>query len=109
MNKIEKLAEQIYKEAIADGEPMTKEESIEVALMEINAKQNKNYTQSTVEKKVSTRERKVDENKKFILEHLKCVIDGMADNAEMKNETELNFEYCGNAYTLKLIKHRKKS
>lgn len=108
MNKIEKLAEQIYNEAIADGEPMTREESMEVAIMEMSAKQNKNYVQSTVEKKKTTKERKVDEDKKVILEQIKSVIDCLSETAEMKNETEINFEYYGNAYTVKLIKHRKK-
>ena len=109
MTKIEKLAEQIYKEAIADGEPMTREESMEVAIMEMSAKQNnKNYTQSTVEKKKVTKERKVDEDKKFILEQIKNVVDCFTETAEMKNETEISFGYCGNAYTVKLIKHRKK-
>ena len=109
MTKIEKLAEQIYKEAIADGEPMTREESMEVAIMEMSAKQNnKNYTQSTVEKKKVTKERKVDEDKKFILEQIKNVVDCFTETAEMRNEAEISFEYCGNAYTVKLIKHRKK-
>jgi len=109
MTKIEKLAEQIYKEAIADGEPMTREEALEVAIMETNAKQNnKNYTQSTVEKKPSTKERKIDEDKKFIIEQLKNIVDCFTETAEVKNEAEINFSYCGNAYTIKLIKHRKK-
>ena len=43
---LEKLAEQIFKEFERDGEPVTKEESLEMARMELGAKEIKNYAQA---------------------------------------------------------------
>lgn len=106
---LEKLAEEIYKECLKDGEPVTKEEALEMAKMEMKAKDVKNYTQSSVEKKKVTRERKVDEEKKVIIEQLKNVVDCLSADATVKNEAEINFSYGENGYTIKLIKHRKKS
>lgn len=48
---IEKLAIKLMKEFEADGEPVTKEEALEMAEMEIKAKGIKNYVQSAPEKK----------------------------------------------------------
>ena len=64
-------------------------------------------TQSKPREKVK-RERKVDEEKKFLIE---CIIKGLESTAETsdiqtKTETEINFGAFGNQYTLKLIKHR---
>ena len=64
-------------------------------------------TQSKPREKVK-RERKVDEEKKFLIE---CIIRGLESTAETsdiqtKTETEINFGAFGNQYTLKLIKHR---
>lgn len=53
------------------------------------------------------RERKVDEEKKFLLELLQAPLqDAGADALEMKTETEISFTYGENHYTLKLTKHR---
>ena len=38
MKNLEKLAEQIYNECLADGEPVTEEEALEMARMELNVK-----------------------------------------------------------------------
>lgn len=105
---IEQLAQEIFKECKADGEEVTMEEAVEMAKMEIGAKEIKNYVQSTVEKKVTKKkERKVDEEKGFILRHIKVLIEGLkAQSVTMKNEVELSFIYNGNSYTLKLTKHR---
>lgn len=64
-------------------------------------------TQSKPREKIK-RERKVDEEKKFLIE---CIIRGLESTAETsdiqtKTETEINFGAFGNQYTLKLIKHR---
>lgn len=54
-----------------------------------------------------SRERKVDEEKKFLLELLQVPLqDAGATALEMKTETEISFTYGGNHYTLKLTKHR---
>ena len=111
-DKFEKLVADIMKEAEEDGEPITKEEAEEMAKMEIGAKEIKHYEQAETKKERKPRERKVDEEKGYILKNVKTLIEGMllnkGESAEVskKNETELSFNLNGNAYTLKLTKHR---
>ena len=63
-------------------------------------------TQSKERKSVK-RERKVDVDKLEILQVCDDALCDLVDNVcERKTETELNFEYNGAKYTLKLIKHR---
>lgn len=53
------------------------------------------------------RERKVDEEKKFLLELLQAPLQSAGATAlEMKTETEISFAFGENHYTLKLTKHR---
>ena len=114
MTKLEKLANQIMNECAKDGEPVTLEEATEMAKMELGSKEMLNYTQATVKKERKKVERKVDEDKaslinffKTALENEDFIIDeGLVLNVKIKPETEINFEYCANEYTLKLIKHR---
>lgn len=65
------------------------------------------YTKSDKPRKKSTRERKVDEEKKDILQTL---IEGYTAKyprmVRVKNEVEFSFRHNGNEYTVKLIKHR---
>ena len=58
MDKLEKLAQQIFNECKADGEPVTMEEAMEMASMELGAKEIKNYTQSAEKKLERTRKPK---------------------------------------------------
>lgn len=104
MNK-EKLIEQIMRECEADGEPITREEAEEMAEMEIKAKGIKNYTQAEVEKKSKKpRERKVDTEKKAILEEIAETLKSLGYEPTMENEVALHF----GEYSLKLTKHRPK-
>lgn len=107
---LEQLAEEIYKEALEDGEEVTMDEAREMAEMEIKAKGLKNYTQSEVERKPRAHKpRKVDEEKKFLITEIENVLRQVgAVNTEIKTETEINFSIFGNAYTVKLTKHRPK-
>lgn len=107
---LEELAEEIYKEALEDGEEVTKEEALEMARMEMGAKDIKNYTQAAPEKKErKPRERKVDEDKGFLLDEVKTALTEVVDSAiEVETETCLHFDFNGNRYTLKLTKHRPK-
>ena len=64
-------------------------------------------------KKSVKRERKVDEDKKHIFDILRIPLEGFALNGEIenltfKNEAEISFTYNGNAYSVKLTKHRPK-
>lgn len=106
--KFEKLVLEIMKEAEADGEPVTKEEAEEMARMELGEKAERRYEHSEVKKKRKPRERKVDKEKKFLLD---CLVAGLRSttdtfNIATKNETEISFNAYGNEYTVKLVKHR---
>ena len=99
---LEKLAEQIFKEFERDGEPVTKEESLEMARMELGAKEIKNYAQAEKPRKKSTKERKVDTEKLAILTMLAETLTENGYNAQIEKEIAIHF---GN-YSLKLTRHR---
>lgn len=114
MTNIEKLALEIMSECEADGEPVTKEEAIKMAEMELNAKDNRRYEKTDKPKKEIKKVRKIDKEKEYLLSCIKNFIVGLnfktrATNIVMKNETEISFDYNNNSYTIKLIKHRKKT
>lgn len=108
---LEKLAKQIFNECQKDGEPVTMEEAMEMAQMEIKSKENgRHYEQKEKQKKTTKQKvRKVDEEKKAILlECKKTLLEKYSlENITEKTETELNFSLNGNSYCLKLTKHRK--
>lgn len=112
MDKLEKLISEIIADAKADGEPVTREEAKEMAEMELSAKNNRSYEQSETKAQKKSKARKVDTIKKKILDSFRIVIEGMQlnngeeKNVSIKNEVELSFSYCGDNYTIKLIKHR---
>lgn len=70
------------------------------------AKEVKRYEKSTKERKKMNKERKVDEEKARILEHLMEAIVVETKIDSVKNEAEFSFNYHGNSYTVKLVKHR---
>lgn len=79
----------------------------EVAEMEKKAKQIKRYEKSDNKRKTSTKERKIDTEKKSFLEGFRIFVEGKGGKlTAQKNEAEFSFTYGGNAYTVKLIKHR---
>lgn len=105
----EKLIERIMHDCDKDGEPVTREEAEQMAEMEIKAGGLRRYEKSETSRKPSTKERKVDETKKRILNNCRVLLEGMgAVSAQTKTETEVNFTFEGEEYSLKLIKHRKK-
>ena len=109
MTDIEKLAKQIIAECEKEGEPVTKEEALEMAEMEINANGNRRYEQSAKPRKVTIKVRKVDEEKLYFLNGFIEYLRSAGAIVELpKNEAELNFKFGENNYTIKLIKHRKK-
>jgi len=109
----EKLINEIMREAEKEGEPLTRKEAEEVADMEIKASGNRTYEKSDKKQKPAKRERKVDPEKRHILDCIRILLEGMQSNAgetvmtALKTETELYFNFHGNSYTLKLVKHRK--
>jgi hypothetical protein len=105
----EKLIKSIMAECEKDGEPVTREEAEEMAEMEIKAGNVKRYEKSDKPRKKAERIRKVDENKKHLLDCVKNLLRGMdAKILTVKTETEFLFEYNDELYTIKLVKHRSK-
>ena len=85
---------------------MTEDETVN----ELTAKAKKNikrYEKSDKPRKKSTRERKVDEEKKRLLLDTKVLIEGLGGQVTaVKNEAEFSFLFNDSSYTFKLIKHR---
>ena len=107
--KLEKIAKDIFREAQEDGEPVTMEEAIEMAKMEINYTESRHYEQASVERASGdARKRKIDADKKLIFDTLRNSIEPLVTINGNKNEVELNFTYNGFEYTMKLTKHKKK-
>lgn len=82
--------------------------SPEMAEMERKAKQIKRYEKADAPRKKSTKERKVDNDKKYLLELLISAINEQNCIDSVKNEAEFSFTFNENSYTVKLVKHRKK-
>ena len=79
----------------------------EVAEMEKKAKKLRRYEKSDAPRKTSTKERKVDETKKHIINMIRVLLEGFHAEVEpLKNETDLHFKYNGESYSVKLTKHR---
>ena len=84
-------------------------ESEETAELTAKAKQNiKRYEKSDKKRKSPTRERKVDEDKKYLLNLLINAVNNENCIDSVKNEAEFSFIFGDNSYTVKLIKHRTK-
>ena len=105
---LEELAKEIFDECEKDGEPITKEESLEMAQMEMKAKvEGKHYEQNQKKRKKRTVERKIDELKGQILSALRPTIEEFGEVTFQKTETEIDFLVDDIPYTLKLTKHKK--
>ena len=105
-NYMEKLgisyqeAEQLWEDDQEDyigeeGEKMTEK-----------AKEIKRYEKGEKTRKKSTRERKVDNVKKYLLELAESGLNGFVENVEYQNEVSISFDYEGEHYSLKLTRHR---
>ena len=58
-------------------------------------------------RKTSTKERKVNTTKKFLLEKFAETLTNLGiEEMQTKTETEISFEYDNKKYTLKLTEHR---
>ena len=105
----EKLIAKIMKECERDGEPVTREEAEEMAEMEIKVIGGiKRYETSDKPRKPAKKERKVDTDKKYLLNLLISAINQETCIKNIKTETEFSFEFGADEYSVKLIKHRKK-
>lgn len=94
-------AEQLWEDDQEDfigeaGEEMTKK-----------AKEVRRYEKKEDKKTRAKKERKVDEDKKFLLEKMRNALAQWVTITGAKTETEISFIYNQEEYTLKLTKHRK--
>lgn len=80
-----------------EGEEMTRK-----------AKEVKRYEKGDKPRAKAKKERKVDENKKLILDKLHKALETFVKITNVKTETEISFVYNDEEYTLKLTKHRPK-
>lgn len=110
---LEQLADEIYKECLEDNEPVTREEALKMAQMELGAKQIKTYVQSTPTKKKTVREIKPDDTKVELISQISKLLDrivindnGLNDVRITKAQREIDFILCNEHYTLTLVKHR---
>lgn len=104
VDKIERLATEIMKEAKRNGEPITAKAALEMAEMEVK---NRAYTKSETPKERPPKPRKIDEEKKYLLGCVEEVFKNIgADIISTKTETAIDFNYGGNHYSIKLTKHR---
>lgn len=69
-------------------------------------KGQRHYEKSAKERKPSTKERKVDEEKKSLLNMMINAINSQYWVENVKNEAEFSFHIGENFYTVKLVKHR---
>lgn len=107
----EKLIEQIMRDAEKDGEPLTREQAIEVAEMEIKANGLPTYTQSEVEKKPrKKREVKKDLVKISFIKNLEewLTNTSVSDIIILNEQREISFNIGTDNYSLVLTKHKNK-
>lgn len=60
-----------------------------------------------LKKRTVKRERKVNENKKVLIEKIAQAL-AETENLSVKTETEISFTYNGKSYSVKLTEHREK-
>lgn len=70
------------------------------------AKAVKRYEQADKPRKKTVKERKVDEEKKHLINILVTSLNDEVSNISVKNEAEISFICNENSYTIKLVKHR---
>lgn len=74
------------------------------------AHNKRRYEQAEKPRKKVTKERKVDENKRDLLEIIQKALEnsGNCTDFVQNNEVDLHFKAFGDDFTVKLTKHRKK-
>lgn len=94
-------AEQLWKDDHEDFE------SPEMKEMGRKAKQIGHREKSDTPRKKSVKERKIDKEKKILLDSYRIVTEGRGGVVtEIKNETEFSFDLNDYHYTVKIIRHR---
>jgi len=82
-------------------------EEVTEAIKDAEKNVKRRYEKSETKRKATTKERKVDEVKGYLLGCTKTLLEGLgATETAVKTETEISFQYQGASYTFKLTKHR---
>lgn len=81
-------------------------ENEEVNKLMEKTKGQRHYEKSTKARKNTPKERKVDEEKKALLNLMIDAINSKYWVEAVKNEAEFSFKVGENSYTVKLVKHR---
>ena len=83
---------------------------IQEELQKTAEKAPRRYEQGAKPRKKAQKERKIDFEKGYLLEIMRKAIEEEINPEDfwVKTETELNFTYNNNKYTVKLTKHRPK-
>lgn len=104
--KIKALAQEIMQECEKEGEPVTEEEAVEMAKMEIGSKEVRRYEKADTPRKKSVKERKVDPDKLALCAIIGNALTEAGIESTQHNESAFHFDYLGKAYTIKLTQHR---
>jgi len=110
MDKLEKLARQIMKECEQDGEPVTLEEAMEMAKMELGAKEvsvGARVAEPTPEKEKKTRNVKVSDEKTAVFN---SILENLSENFEnvtvLKENKLIEVKYGGKVLKIDLVEQR---
>lgn len=102
--QFEKLVNQIMEEAEKDGEPVTREEALEMARMEVNANQERHYEKS--EKTTKERKKRTVKKDPEKVKIIADVAEWLASQGYEVNITNDTREVTFGNFSLTLIKHR---
>lgn len=109
--KLEDLAKQIFNECEKEGEPVTMEEAIEMAQMEIGAKEVKTVNRSVEPKKDSEKKPKtvqVSQEKQELFSILWEGLSNLYENAQILNQNKLISVQIGEkTFKIDIIEQRK--
>ena len=104
MTSLELTREEAIETWLDDNDYTQNEEAEELTK---KAKTVRRYEKSDATRKKTIKERKVDEEKKRLLDDVRVLLEGLgAEITAVKNEAEISFLFGDNDYSFKLIKHR---
>ena len=86
----------------------TEETKKEVAETEKKAKEKRHYEMSDKPRKTVAKERKVNQNKRYILNKIIETFGTEISDIKVTSETAVDFKYNEKSYTLRLVEHREK-
>lgn len=109
---VEKLAKQIFDECAKDGEPVTMEEAIEMAQMEIGAKGIKHEARSVEPKAEKTKIQRIAQVSDEKMALFSLLWEGLynyyGENAQIqKQNKEISVQIGDKSFKIDIVEHRK--